>query len=155
MFEPPRRVAIVGGARIPFARANTAYAALGNQDMLAAALKALVDRYNLAGALVGEVAAGAVIKHSRDWNLAREATLDSGLDPHTPAYDVQRRLTRTYPGPSIAGRAARKSSLTPTPRRSSCAARVWVPAHPVGSGTACFRARCTPRAARSVSRCWR
>ena len=90
MFEPPRRVAIVGGVRIPFARANTAYVELGNQDMLAAAMKALVDRYNLAGALIGEVAAGAVIKHSRDWNLAREATLDSGLDPHTPAYDVQR-----------------------------------------------------------------
>jgi acetyl-CoA C-acetyltransferase len=53
-------------------------------------MRALVDRYNLAGALVGEVAAGAVIKHSRDWNLAREATLESGLDPHTPAYDVQR-----------------------------------------------------------------
>ena len=90
MLEAPRRVAIVGGVRIPFARANTAYAELGNQDLLAAALKALVDRYNLAGATVGEVAAGAVIKHSRDWNLAREATLDSGLDPHTPAYDVQR-----------------------------------------------------------------
>ncbi len=90
MTDFPRRVAIVGGTRIPFARANTAYVDVGNQEMLAAAMKALVDKYNLAGALIGEVAAGAVIKHSRDWNLAREATLDSGLDPHTPAYDVQR-----------------------------------------------------------------
>jgi acetyl-CoA C-acetyltransferase len=90
MLESPRRVAVVGGVRIPFARANTAYVELGNQDMLGAAMRALVDKFDLRGALIGEVAAGAVIKHSRDWNLAREATLDAGLDPHTPAYDVQR-----------------------------------------------------------------
>ncbi len=90
MPDTPRRVAIIGGMRIPFARANTAYAELGNFEMLSTALKALVDRFNLKGELIGEVAAGAVIKHSRDWNLAREATLESGLDPHTPAYDLQR-----------------------------------------------------------------
>src|SRR4051812_34894977 len=90
MTHPPRRVAIVGGARIPFARSNTAYLRLGNIDMLTAAMRALVDKFNLRGEVLGEVAAGAVIKHSRDWNLAREAALGSGLDPHTPAYDVQR-----------------------------------------------------------------
>jgi len=90
MPDTPRRVAIIGGMRIPFARANTAYAELGNFEMLSATLKALVDKFNLKGELVGEVAAGAIIKHSRDWNLAREATLESGLDPHTPAYDLQR-----------------------------------------------------------------
>jgi len=84
------RVAIIGGARIPFARANGAYSDASNQDMLTAALKALVDRYALKGERLGEVAAGAVIKHSRDWNLAREATLGSGLHPATPAYDLQR-----------------------------------------------------------------
>src|SRR5213082_2770534 len=84
------RVAILGGARIPFARANGAYGDASNQDMLTAALKALVDRYALKGERVGEVAAGAVIKHSRDWNLARESTLGSGLHPSTPAYDLQR-----------------------------------------------------------------
>ena len=84
------RVAIVGGARIPFARANGAYNEASNQDMLTAALKALVDRYALKGERLGEVAAGAVIKHSRDWNLARESTLGSGLHPETPAYDLQR-----------------------------------------------------------------
>ena len=84
------RVAILGGARIPFARANGAYNEATNQDMLTAALRALVDKYGLKGERVGEVAAGAVIKHSRDWNLARESTLGSGLHPETPAYDLQR-----------------------------------------------------------------
>src|SRR5437660_5381386 len=84
------RIAILGGARIPFARANGAYNEASNQDMLTAALKALVDRFALKGEKLGEVAAGAVIKHSRDWNLARESTLGSGLHPTTPAYDLQR-----------------------------------------------------------------
>jgi acetyl-CoA C-acetyltransferase len=90
MTPSPRRVAIVGGARIPFARAHTAYNETSNQDMLTAALKALVSRFKLENQKLGEVAAGAVIKHSRDWNLARESTLGCGLHPDTPAYDVQR-----------------------------------------------------------------
>ncbi len=90
MTSAARRVAILGGARIPFARAHTAYGELGNQDMLTAVLKHAVERYSLKGEKLGEVAAGAVIKHSRDWNLARKATLGSGLHPETPAYDVQR-----------------------------------------------------------------
>src|ERR1041384_1673948 len=85
-----RRVAIVGGVRIPFARANTAYNEATNQQMLTAALKSLVSRFNLEGQKIGEVAAGAVIKPSRDWTLARESALGSGLHPETPAYDVQR-----------------------------------------------------------------
>src|SRR5882672_5754717 len=84
------RVAILGGARIPFTRANGAYNEFSNQDMLTAALKALVEKFALRGERLGEVAAGAVIKHSRDWNLARESTLGSGLHPTTPAYDLQR-----------------------------------------------------------------
>src|ERR1051326_6026930 len=84
------RVAIIGGARIPFARANGAYNEASNQDMLTAAMRALVERFALKGAKLGAVAAGAVIKHSRDWNLARECTLGSGLHPTTPAYDLQR-----------------------------------------------------------------
>ncbi|HXV09564.1 MAG TPA: acetyl-CoA C-acetyltransferase [Burkholderiales bacterium] len=90
MQVTPRRVAIIGSARIPFARSNTVYAESGNLEMLTAAMKALVKRYDLRGECIGEVAAGAVIKHSRDWNLAREAALGSGLHPHTPAYDLQR-----------------------------------------------------------------
>src|SRR4026209_725614 len=90
MNPSPRRVAIVGGVRIPFARANTAYNEAGNQQMLTAVLKSLVARFGRETRKVGEVAAGAVIKHSRDWNLARESTLGSGLHPDTPAYDVQR-----------------------------------------------------------------
>jgi acetyl-CoA C-acetyltransferase len=85
-----KRVAILGGMRIPFARANTSYAEQGNLDMLGAAMKALVDKFNLRNEKLGEVAAGAVIKHPRDWNLAREATQSAGLHPRTPAYDVQR-----------------------------------------------------------------
>jgi acetyl-CoA C-acetyltransferase len=90
MNSSSRRAAIVGGMRIPFARSNGAYVHMGNQDMLVAAMKALIDKFALKGEKLGEVVAGAVIKHSRDWNLARESTLSSGLDPHTPAYDVQR-----------------------------------------------------------------
>src|SRR6185436_9737165 len=85
-----RRVAVLGGTRIPFARVNGAYGEASNQDMLTAALKALVDRFSLKNEKIGEVAAGAVIKHSRDWNLARECTLGAGLHPETPAYDLQR-----------------------------------------------------------------
>ncbi|HYL90252.1 MAG TPA: acetyl-CoA C-acetyltransferase [Burkholderiales bacterium] len=84
------KVAILGGARIPFARVNGAYSEASNQDMLTAALKALVDRFSLKNEKLGEVAGGAVIKHSRDWNLVRESVLGSGLHPTTPAYDLQR-----------------------------------------------------------------
>ena len=90
MTEIVRPVAILGGSRIPFARSNTAYVDASNQDMLTAAFASVVDRFGLKGEQVGEVAAGAVIKHSRDWNLTREAAQGAGLDPHTPAYDVQR-----------------------------------------------------------------
>lgn len=85
-----RKVAIIGGSRIPFARAHGAYAAEGNQSMMTAALRGLVERHRLQGLRLGEVAAGAVIKHSRDFNLARECVLDAGLDPQTPAFDLQR-----------------------------------------------------------------
>jgi acetyl-CoA C-acetyltransferase len=85
-----KRVAIVAGARIPFARAHTTYGESNNQEMLTASIKNLVERFSLTNERLGEVAAGAVIKHSRDWNLARESTLGSGLHPETPAYDVQR-----------------------------------------------------------------
>jgi acetyl-CoA C-acetyltransferase len=86
----PRRVAVIGGARIPFARANGAYASVGNQEMLTASLKAVVDRYSLRGLRLGDVVAGAVMKHSSQWNLTRESLLDSGLAPETPGLDVQR-----------------------------------------------------------------
>ena len=85
----PRSAVIVGGNRIPFARANGPYVHASNQDMLIAALDGLVARFGLSGEAVGEVAAGAVLKHSRDFNLARESVLGSGLSPTTPAYDVQ------------------------------------------------------------------
>src|ERR1041384_2733063 len=85
-----RRVAIVGGMRIPFARAHGAYARVGNQDMLTAALRGVVDRYALAGTRLGDVIAGAVLKHSKDFNLVRECVMSSGLDPATPGIDMQR-----------------------------------------------------------------
>ena len=84
-----KRVAIIGGNRIPFMRSNTAYSEASNMDMLSATLQGLVERFNLQGQRLGEVAAGAVMKHSRDFNLAREATLNSGLALETPAYDIQ------------------------------------------------------------------
>jgi acetyl-CoA C-acetyltransferase len=84
-----RRVAIVGGNRIPFARSNGRYATATNQDMFTAALDGLVSRFGLQDERLGEVAAGAVLKHSRDFNLARESVLGSRLSPQTPANDVQ------------------------------------------------------------------
>jgi len=84
-----RRVAIIGGNRIPFARSNGPYATASNQAMLTAALEGLIERYNLHGLRMGEVAAGAVLKHTRDFNLTRECVLGSRLSPQTPAYDIQ------------------------------------------------------------------
>ncbi|MET0536295.1 MAG: acetyl-CoA C-acetyltransferase [Steroidobacter sp.] len=85
-----RRVAIIGGTRIPFARSMGIYAEASNQEMLSASLKGLVERFNLRGEVLGDVGAGAVLKHSRDFNLTRESVLDSGLAPETPAFDLQR-----------------------------------------------------------------
>src|SRR5688572_30448014 len=111
-----RRVAVLGGARIPFARANGAYMEASNQDMLTAAMQALVERFALKNQKLGEVAAGAVIKHSRDWNLARECTLGSGLHPETPAYDLQRACGTSLS--AVAQLANRKIG------RASCRERV-------------------------------
>lgn len=88
-MKQPRRVAIVGGNRIPFARSSGAYATASNQEMLTAALEGLVERFNLHGLRLGEVVAGAVLKHSRDFNLTRECVLGSRLSAQTPAYDIQ------------------------------------------------------------------
>ncbi|GAA4538032.1 acetyl-CoA C-acetyltransferase [Amycolatopsis samaneae] len=87
--SPIRKVAIIGGNRIPFARSNGPYAKASNQDMFTAALDGLVSRFALQGEVIGEVAAGAVLKHSKDFNLARESVLGSRLSPATPASDVQ------------------------------------------------------------------
>ncbi|WP_420466620.1 acetyl-CoA C-acetyltransferase [Panacagrimonas sp.] len=89
MKQSLQRVAILGGARIPFARSNGAYAEASNKDMLTATLRGVVDKFQLHGERLGEVAAGAVLKHSRDFNLCRESVLSSGLSAETPAYDVQ------------------------------------------------------------------
>jgi acetyl-CoA C-acetyltransferase len=88
-MAPTRRAAIIGGNRIPFARSNAQYARASNQDMLTAAIDGLVARFGLQDQRLGEVAAGAVLKHSRDFNLTRESVLGSRLAPTTPAYDVQ------------------------------------------------------------------
>lgn len=88
--QPARPVAIVGSLRIPFARAHTAYRNCSNQQMMSRVLASLVEKFELKGERLGDVSLGAVIKHSQDWNLARESTLSSGLAPETPAFDVQR-----------------------------------------------------------------
>src|SRR5688500_10827359 len=85
----PKPAAILGGNRIPFARSGGPYARATNQDMLTAALDGLVARFGLQGERMGEVVAGAVLKHPRDFNLTREAVLGSALDHASPAHDVQ------------------------------------------------------------------
>ena len=89
MTQTVRRVAILGGNRIPFTRSNTHYATASNQEMLTAVLRGLIERFQLQGAQLGEVVAGAVIKHSSDFNLTRESVLGCGLAAETPAYDIQ------------------------------------------------------------------
>lgn len=89
METTTRRVAVIGGNRIPFARSNTVYADASNQEMLTAAIDGLVARFDLQGERVGEVVAGAVLKHARDFNLTREAVLGSRLSPESPAIDIQ------------------------------------------------------------------
>lgn len=85
-----RRVAVLGGTRIPFARSYGAYGGQGNQELLVPTLRALVERFRLQGQRLGDVIGGAVIKHSRDFNLVRESLMSSGLDPQTPGLDIQR-----------------------------------------------------------------
>jgi acetyl-CoA C-acetyltransferase len=84
-----RRVAVLGGIRIPFARQNGPYARASNQDMMTATLEALISKFSLEDETLGEVSAGGVLKHSRDFNLTRECVLGTRLNAHTPAYDVQ------------------------------------------------------------------
>ena len=88
MSTPTQRAVILGGNRIPFARSNKQYAKASNLDMLTSTLDGLVARFGLAGESIGEVAGGAVLKHSKDFNLTREAVLGSALSPTTPAFDV-------------------------------------------------------------------
>src|SRR5512146_1570363 len=89
MNKSTRRVAVIGGNRIPFARSNTVYSGVSNQEMLTAAIDGLVARFGLEGERVGEVVAGAVLKHARDFNLTRESVLGSRLAADTPATDIQ------------------------------------------------------------------
>jgi acetyl-CoA C-acetyltransferase len=103
MAESIKPVAIVGGLRIPFCRSNTAYASISNMKMLSTVLNGLVDKYALQGERLGEVNAGAVITHSRDWNLAREAVLSTGLSPRTPAITLQQACGTSLQAAMIAG----------------------------------------------------
>lgn len=89
MTDQIRRVAVIGGNRIPFCRSNTMYAEKTNLDMLSAAIQGVVDRFGLDGEQLDEVVAGAVTTHSRDWNLAREAVLSTSLSPLTPGITMQ------------------------------------------------------------------
>lgn len=89
-MQVSRRVAILGGIRIPFCRNNTAYFGIGNLGLSTIVLGGLVEKFQLQGQVLGEVAMGAVLKHSSDFNLAREATLSSGLSPHTPGITITR-----------------------------------------------------------------
>lgn len=89
MTDALRRVAVIGGSRIPFCRSNAVYAEKTNLDMLAAAIQGVVDRFGLSGQKLDEVVAGAVTHHSKDWNLAREALLSTSLSPLTPGITMQ------------------------------------------------------------------
>ena len=103
-----RRVAILGGNRIPFARSNTVYVTATNQEMFTATLQGLVDRFNLHGERLGDVVGGAVMKHARDFNLVRECVLSTTLAHETPAFDIQQVCGM---GPEAAMLVANKIAL--------------------------------------------
>ncbi len=102
MADSIRPVAVVGGVRIPFCRSGSSYAELSNQEMLTTTLRGLVDQYNLQGEEIGEVYAGAVINHSKDWNLARESVLSTELAPTTPGISMQQACGTSLQGAMIA-----------------------------------------------------
>src|SRR5215207_9680775 len=105
--ETRRRPAVLGGNRIPFARRDGPYARASNQDMFTTVLDGLTSRFALQGALLGEVAAGGVLKASHDFNLTRECVLGSALDHATPAYDVQQACdTGLQAALAVAGKIA-------------------------------------------------
>src|SRR5947199_139761 len=89
-MKSSRRVAILGGVRIPFVRSFAQYSRTTNQEMLTHTLSKLADNFNLKGKILGDVALGAIMQSSLDWNLSREVVLGSGLHPYKPAYNVQR-----------------------------------------------------------------
>jgi acetyl-CoA C-acetyltransferase len=97
------RIGILGGVRIPFARQNTHYVASSNLDMLTAVLDGVAQHFGLQGECLGEVAAGAVLKHSRDFNLTRDALISSRLAPQTPAYDVQQACATSLEAAIVVG----------------------------------------------------
>jgi len=103
MAQSIKPVAIVGGLRIPFCRSNTAYGAISNKKMLSTVLNAMVERFELDGVQLGEVNAGAVITHSRDWNLAREAVLSTRLNPRTPGLTLQQACGTSLQAAMMAG----------------------------------------------------
>ena len=90
MLNKSRKVAILGSQRIPFVRSFKEYSRTGNQEMMIATVQAVVKKYNLAGKMLGDVSLGAVMTSSIEWNIAREVVLGTTLDPHTPAFNVQR-----------------------------------------------------------------
>ncbi|MEA5445010.1 acetyl-CoA C-acetyltransferase [Gammaproteobacteria bacterium AB-CW1] len=101
--KPMRRVAILGANRIPFCRVGTHYASASNQEMATAAVQGLVERCSLKGVRLGDVSLGAVLKHSRDWNLARETVLGTDLDPETPGFDVTRACGTSLEAANLIG----------------------------------------------------
>ena len=119
MNDNVRRVAVIGGVRIPFCRSNTLYADLGNLDMMTAVLDGLADKYGLEGAHIDEAVGGAVVTHSRDWNLAREAVISSKLAPSTPGVTMIQAC-----GTSLqAGMGIRRENRTRRNRIRHC---VWI-----------------------------
>ncbi|MGH1418288.1 MAG: acetyl-CoA C-acetyltransferase [Hyphomicrobiaceae bacterium] len=107
MTDKIRRVAVVGGTRIPFCRSNTLYADLTNLDMMTAALDGVVNRYKLAGKHIDEVVGGAVVTHAKDWNIAREAVLGTRLAPSTPGITMMQACgTSLQAAMGIAGKIA-------------------------------------------------
>jgi len=103
MSDQLRRIAVIGGSRIPFCRSNTVYFEKTNMDLLAAALQGLVDRFDLHGVKIDEVSAGAVTTHSRDWNLAREALQSTTLSPLTPGITMQQACATSLQGALLLG----------------------------------------------------
>ena len=137
MTQHPFHVGIIGGVRIPFCRNNTAYADVGNFGMAVKTLGSLVERFGLHGLELGEVAYGAVIRHASDWNLAREATLSSGLAPTTPGITTARACGTSLDNAIIVANkiAAGQIDASPTIARPTGAPAAANPSPRTGQGS--------------------
>lgn len=90
------RIALVAGLRTPFARQLTALRGLDAIELGIRVTTELLARSEIDPELIQRVVYGQVIVLPQAPNIAREVTLNCGLDPRTDAYSVSRACATSY-----------------------------------------------------------